>query len=88
MGKYSSIRQRKENLGFTLIELIVSLAVIAMVMLLALSTLAFFNQVSSGLRYNAEEDAAFRRIHLYVQKQIERSEVIYVSLTAIEGPTG
>lgn len=92
MGKYSSIRRRKDSSGFTLVELMVSLAVIAMVMFLVLSTLAFFNQISSGLRYDAEEEATFRRIHLVVQKQIERSDVLYtkrgqVYLMDLENPT-
>ncbi|MEG2418679.1 MAG: prepilin-type N-terminal cleavage/methylation domain-containing protein, partial [Eubacterium sp.] len=92
MGKYSRIRQRKASSGFTLVELMVSLALIAMVMLLSLSTLAFFNQIASGLRYDAETDVTFRRIHLVVQKQIERSDVLYIKgervyLMDLENPT-
>ena len=76
MENYSP--RKHHEAGITLIECIVSLAVIVMVGTLSVSSLAFFNRLTNGSKDQFEADATFRRIHLYIQKQIDRSDSIYV----------
>lgn len=76
--KAESTPEQHPDGGYTLVELIVALSVIAMVLTLSLSTLAFFNRVSLTFHGGEEGEESFRAMHLYFQKQIERSEKIYL----------
>lgn len=64
--------------GYTLIELIVSLSVTSLLLLLLLSTLQFSNRVSESIKQSDGVGREVRNIHLFFQKQILKSEKIYI----------
>lgn len=63
--------------GYTLVELIVTLAMVSMILLLLLSTFQFLMGVNEKIKYTEGSGRNVRDLHLFFQKQILKSEKIY-----------
>lgn len=64
--------------GFSLIELLTSLAVVLLVLSMLLSGIIFMNTVKDNAEINQALGYNERYLNLYFQKQILQSEVIYI----------
>ena len=70
--------QFKKNEGFSLIEVLTALVVISMVLSLLLSGLIYVNTIDKKMAIDQKLFYNERYLNLYFQKQILRSEKIYV----------
>jgi prepilin-type N-terminal cleavage/methylation domain-containing protein len=82
----------RSNAGYTLVEVIIALAVITLVAALSLSTLSFFSGMVRRFSAQGSRDDEFRKMHLFFQKQIEKSDYLYIKdgnlyLQDMENPT-
>ncbi len=67
------------NQGHTLIELIVTLGIMAMVLTLCFGTIGFFNTMISKIDTTHPSESDLRFLHVFLQKQIESSDTLYLS---------
>ena len=64
--------------GYTLVELIISLAMIALIVVLCLNVAAFSALASKNMKTEINQDLTRRRIVTHFQKQIEMSDTIRI----------
>ena len=67
-----------EKKGFTLMEVITTLAVTSMITVLCLSAVSFLNVFTAKVADPSSADSQFRSIHVFLQKQIETSDTIRI----------
>ena len=72
-----------KNDGYTLIELIISLAMIALIAVLCLNTAAFSALIAKNTQRDINQDLTQRRIVTHLQKQIEMSDTIRIHGTTV-----
>lgn len=68
----------RKNAGFSLIEVLTSLMVISLVLVMLLSGMFYLNTISKKAETNQKLFYTERYLNLYFQKQILRSEKIYL----------
>ena len=69
--------------GYTLVELIISLAVIGIIAVLCLNVAAFSAMASKNMKTDINQDLTRRRIVSHLQKQIEMSDSIRIHNGAV-----
>ncbi|MBR0384831.1 MAG: prepilin-type N-terminal cleavage/methylation domain-containing protein, partial [Eubacteriaceae bacterium] len=64
--------------GYTLVELIISLAMVAMIAVLCLNVAAFSSMAARTMRTDITQGLTQRRVIIHLQKQIEMSNSIRI----------
>ena len=69
--------------GYTLVELIISLAMVAMIAVLCLNVAAFSSMTTKTMRTDISQSLTQKRIIIHLQKQIEMSDSIRIHNGAV-----